>query len=125
MSNRYHGHYREAICNSMHYFLNPNEMHERQVQLELERQYGPEHDPDKPPPMERGDKYIMIGTTIGVILGGGLGGFLGSFYNLHLLTVIFCVFGGIVVGGLLGAIIGIIIKRRVLNKKLEPKQIIK
>jgi hypothetical protein len=124
MSSRYLDHYKKPVRNSMHYYMNPIQ-HEREVQWELEKQYGPEHDPDKLPPPEPGDKYIMLGTTIGIILGGVLGGILGSFYSLPVITVIFCVFGGIVFGGLLGAIIGIVIKKHILNKRLETGQTIK
>jgi hypothetical protein len=70
MSIRYHNHYSQTIHDSMRYFFNPYELHEKEVQWELEREYGSEHDPDKALPKQHGDKYIIIGSIIGAIIGG-------------------------------------------------------
>ena len=116
MSSRYHGHIEMDKHHSMRYYINYPFQHEREMHWELERQYGPQRDPDKPPPRERGDKFIIIYSTIGVILGGIIGGVIGVVFSLHFFAVVLSVIGGVVIGGILGVIIGTRIKRRYLSK---------
>jgi hypothetical protein len=121
MTSHYHVHTGQIINDSTRYYLNPNDLHEEQVRSELERAYGPEHDPDKPPPPEPGEKYIMLGTTIGIILGGVLGGIISFVINWHFVAIILSIIGGIVIGGILGVFIGNSIKTHFFNLKNEPK----
>ena len=114
MSSRYRSYNIRPFHDSMHYFLNPNELHNEEVMSELQRDYGPKHDPDKAPPPVRGDKYIIIASITGVVLGGIVAGVISfavgwSFYAI--------VIGGVVIGGILGLVIGNRIKKRILSKE--------
>jgi hypothetical protein len=120
MSSRCHSHYSKTIRNSMRYYLNPFQ-HERETQWELEKQYGPEHDPEKPPAVEHGDKYIMIASTTGMILGGIIAGIVSIAVNWHFIAVVLSIIGGIVIGGILGVFIGRRIKKKFLRQELELK----
>ncbi len=75
--------------------------------LELGRQYAPRHDPEKSPPKQPGDKYILIPTIFGMIAGGVLGVFASRFLGF----IAFNMFIGVMVCGGLGLGIGCVIRK--------------
>jgi predicted lipid-binding transport protein (Tim44 family) len=116
MSRRNRRHYNSAARNKMRFFYDPT-AHSRETQWEMEREYASKADPDKPPPLESGDKYIAIGAVTGIVLGGAAGAATGLLFHLALLTIIFTAVAGLVIGGLIGAAIG----SRIKKHRLTPK----
>ena len=120
-SSRFQNHYSRTGQNGMRFlFPDGGESNRREVQWEMERQYGPKHDPNGPPPKERGDKYIAICILIGVIIFGALAWFSGVMLSWATLTIIFAMVGGVVIGGIIGAITGDRLKKSAANKTLKP-----
>lgn len=77
----------------------------------------PDKDPEKPPPIEHGDKYLFIGTFIGSILGGIIGGLL----SLVVGWFVFNVIAGLFLGAVAGVLVGSLVKKHVVNKESMGK----
>jgi predicted lipid-binding transport protein (Tim44 family) len=92
--------------------LDGGEMMRKVAETELQQQYNPQNDPEKPPPKGPGDKYYAIGALIGVIVGAVIGGLLSRFGGLMLFNII----GGAVVLGFIGVSAGSLMKKRHLRK---------
>lgn len=99
----------QGIYSSMRFIYYPGDLGKRRVDWELERQFEPKHDPEKPPPREHRDKCIFIGAAVGMIVGGILGGILSLFAGF---IVTDCLVG-IVAGGIVGVITSSIIRTHV------------
>jgi hypothetical protein len=83
------------------------------------RAIRPDNDPEKPPPREPGDKWILIAVVAGAAGCGILGvvvailfGFATIFINLSV---------GVIGGGIIGALIGDLIKKRMLGRNRSRK----
>lgn len=63
----------------------------------------PENDPERPPPKEPGDGFVIAGAVIGFFIGGVLGYFINSL--LHYI-VVFIILAGVFIGSLVGTYIG-------------------
>ena len=80
----------------------PGQVDDVLTRAQMERQYGSESDPEKPPRRKPGDRYIIVGAVVGLVAGGGLGSFGG----------LFAIFGGGIVGALIGSLIGNLVRKR-------------
>jgi hypothetical protein len=85
-------------------------------QLENEIIFRPKHDPDKPPPLEPGDIYIVLGTAIGLVVLGSVG-FLISLL-LGMSNPFVPIAAGVIIGGIIGSILGERLKKRVQRQRL-------
>jgi len=103
----------QSIRSSMRFIYDPGDLEKRRVDWELERQYEPKSDPEKPPPREHRDRYILIGAVVGIIVGGILGCILSLFVGF---VVTDCIVG-ILAGGIAGVITGSTIRTHMLNKE--------
>jgi len=99
---------------SVYFDFSFGEMGRKVHELELLQMIepDPDDDPEKPPPKERGDKYLFIGTFIGLVVGG----LLGAVLSLYVGWVILNIFTGLLVGGFAGLWIGSMVKKRSLSK---------
>ena len=83
-------------------------------QLENEFVFRPKHDPDKPPPRQPGDIYVVVAMVAGAVIGGSTGLF------ISYVTGRFPFFGiaaGAVVGGIAGSFIGDWWKKKVIQHR--------
>lgn len=92
---------------------------QRELELETRLRYKSEHDPERPPKWQPGNKYIVLGMIVGMIAGGAAGVVGGSYY-LGFVSVFPGFIGGIIAGGIAGAIIGDLIRKRRLKIKNSP-----
>jgi hypothetical protein len=93
-------------------------------QFDLERKYGPNHDPNQQPPRERGDKWVVLGVITGVILGIVLACTLGVLLHWAFFTILFSSMGGAIVIGGAGAVVGERIRKQRLLKEVQPKPVL-
>ncbi|MBI2852225.1 MAG: hypothetical protein HYX84_03870 [Chloroflexi bacterium] len=93
----------------------PQELEKRRIELEMERQYGPKHDPQGPPPKRPGDKYVLIGLVVGVVIGGVLGILLARL--VPFVSVAVGLIAGAIAGGIVGVMVADKLKDRLLNRR--------
>lgn len=105
---------RQTIGNPLLMVLDGGEMQTIPADFDLQRQCEPQHDPEKPPPRQRGDRYYSLGALIGSIIGGVLSQFGG--------LLVFDIIAGVVIGGIVGLILGSLLRKHILNKKLKNKE---
>ena len=97
--------------NNARFFWNQQDVEIKRVERELEKQYGP-HSPEKPPPKEPGDQYILWGSIGGAVLGAALGFVLGVLVGLVV---------GSVIGGMAGALVGNQVKTHMRKRKRRAR----
>ncbi|MFH1381743.1 MAG: hypothetical protein ABIH70_02505 [Chloroflexota bacterium] len=103
------------MINASYHYQPFVEFDRRVRELEAQRQYGTKRDPERPPPREPGDGYIIFGLVVGAIAGIALGAAIALYFDF-LSNVIGLVSGGIA-GGVIGTIIGGEIKKRIIAKR--------
>jgi len=81
----------------------------KRIEFELRKHYPqPQHDPEKPPPKDLGDGYIILFMFIGLIAGAILGVFLS--FRISLLSLILGLIVSAVDGGIIGTLFGKAVK---------------
>ncbi len=95
-------------------FPNPSDYAANELKFQLDRNWGPDHDPAKPPIKRRGDGYVIVGSLLGLVAGGALGYLVGLWLDRLLLAV-----PVIVIGGIVGALLGDRTRKRMLKRSVE------
>jgi hypothetical protein len=86
-------------------------------QLENEIVFRPKHDPDKPPPIEPGDIYVVLGMAIGLVVLGSIGFLISILMGMS--NPFVSIAAGVIIGGIAGSTFGEWLKKRVQRQRLE------
>ncbi len=86
-------------------------------QLENEIVFRPKHDPDKPPPLEPGDIYVVLGMVIGLVVLGTTGLLISILIEMS--NPFVPIAAGVIIGGIAGSYAGEWLKKRVHRQRLE------
>jgi len=95
---------------------NPADYSANELKFQLDKDWGPDHDPNRPPIKEPGDGYVIAASLSGIPLGG-FAGYLASLVSSGSISSLFSIVVGMFLGGVLGALTGGRLKKRALKRQ--------